>query len=222
MKTSDSKFSSSHAFATPAHVAAEVARRLSLREGEFAVLGLGRSGYSASILLLHAGIRVYASDSADNPQSRKNAELLRAAGAATSVGSHDIERIKKASVVVVSPGIPPQAPPISAAIESGVPVVSEVEIALRLQPALRYIATTGTNGKSTTTAIAGHLLRALGHNAADAGNIGRPVSDLAFAVPPVSWAALELSSFQLHHTPGIYPDVGILTTLSAGPSRQIQ
>jgi len=82
-------------------------------------------------------------------------------------------------------------------------------------PALRYIATTGTNGKTTTTAMIGHLLRALGHEAADVGNIGTPVSELALQRIPPAWASLEMSSFQLHDTPGIMPDVGVLTTLSA-------
>ena len=195
--------------------AAEVARRLALREGEFAVLGLGRSGYSAAMLLRKAGVKVYASDIADTDAARATSDMLQKAGVATSVGSHDLARIRNASVVVVSPGIPPDAAPIVAALDAAVPVVSEVEVGLRLQPALRYIATTGTNGKTTTTALTGHLLRALGYNAVEAGNIGRPVSDIAFMEPPATWAALELSSFQLHDTPGIYPDVGILTALSA-------
>ena len=76
------------------------------------------------------------------------------------------------------------------------------------------VAVTGTNGKTTTTALVGHLLRALGHQAADVGNIGTPVSELALMKVPPAWAALELSSFQLHDTPGIMPDVGVLTTLS--------
>jgi UDP-N-acetylmuramoylalanine--D-glutamate ligase len=96
-----------------------------------------------------------------------------------------------------------------------VPVVSEVEVALRLMPALRFIAVTGTNGKTTTTALIGHMLRALGHDAVDAGNIGVPVTDLVAREPQPTWAALELSSFQLHDTPGLQPGVGVLTTLSA-------
>jgi UDP-N-acetylmuramoylalanine--D-glutamate ligase len=89
-----------------------------------------------------------------------------------------------------------------------------VEVALRLTPALRYIAITGTNGKTTTTAMVGHLLRALGLDAVDVGNIGTPVSEIALREPAPTWAALEISSFQLHDTPGILPDVGVLTTLS--------
>lgn len=196
-------------------LAAEVARRLALRSGEFAVIGLGRSGRAVALLLRQAGVAVYASDAASNPGTLAVATELEAAGVEVSVGSHDMTRIAQASVVVVSPGVPPDAPPLRVARTVGVPVVSEVEIALRLQPGLRYIATTGTNGKTTTTAMVGHLLRALGHDAADVGNIGTPVSELALRQMPPAWASIELSSFQLHDTPGVYPDVGVLTTLSA-------
>jgi UDP-N-acetylmuramoylalanine--D-glutamate ligase len=142
------------------------------------------------------------------------AQELEKDGASVDVGVHNLHRIQHASVVAVSPGVPPDAAPLLAAHEAGVPVVSEVEVALRLQPALRYIAITGTNGKTTTTALAAHLLRALGHEAEAVGNIGTPVSELALRPVPTAWAALEISSFQLHDTPGIMPDSGVLTTLS--------
>ncbi len=178
------------------------------------MIGLGRSGVAASQLLRRAGLAVYASDASKGEGVERAAGALRAVGVTVDVGHHDLARIAGARVVVASPGVPPTAPPLRAAHDAGVPVVGEVEIALRLQPALRYIAVTGTNGKTTTTALIGHLLRALGVNAADVGNIGTPVSALALQDTPPAWAALEMSSFQLHDTPGIYPDVGVLTTLS--------
>jgi UDP-N-acetylmuramoylalanine--D-glutamate ligase len=95
-----------------------------------------------------------------------------------------------------------------------VPVVGEIEVALHYLPALRYVAVTGTNGKTTTTALVGHLLRALGVEAVDAGNIGTPLADLALRPAPPAWAALELSSFQLHDTPSVRPTVGVVTNLS--------
>lgn len=194
--------------------AALVARRLAERRGEFAVLGLARSGCAAARLLRAAGLAVYASDASSSAAVRDNATALEREGVSVHVGGHDLARIAGASIVVVSPGIPPDAPPIVAAKRAQVPVVSEVEVALRLQPGLRIVATTGTNGKTTTTALVGHLLRALGHDAVDVGNIGTPVSEIALRDTPPVWASLELSSFQLHDTPGILPDVGILTTLS--------
>src|SRR6185436_3500930 len=77
------------------------------------------------------------------------------------------------------------------------------------------IGITGTNGKTTTTALTAHLLAALGHRAVAAGNIGMPLAELALQPAPPDWVALELSSFQLHDTPSIRPCVGVLTNLSA-------
>lgn len=199
----------------PQDLASLVARRLAERHGEFAVVGLARSGAAAAHMLRAAGYAVYVSDASRDPDIRAAAAQLELEGASVQVGGHDLARLAHAAVVVVSPGIPPNAPPIAAAREAGVPIVSEVEVALRLQPGLRYIATTGTNGKTTTTAIIGHLLRAIGHDAVDVGNIGMPISDVAMRKIPPAWASLELSSFQLHDTPGLLPDVGVLTTLSA-------
>lgn len=196
-------------------IAADVARLLSRRVGEVAVLGLGASGIAAARLLKHVGFAVYASDRTESDATRRAAHTLRSLGVDVEVGTHDLARIAASAFVVVSPGIPPEAGPLAAARAAGVPVVSEVEVGLRLMPGLRVIAVTGTNGKTTTTALIGHLLRALGHDAVDAGNIGVPVCDLPMRTPQPTWAALELSSFQLHDTPGLRPDVGVLTTLSA-------
>ncbi|MDQ6828040.1 MAG: UDP-N-acetylmuramoyl-L-alanine--D-glutamate ligase [Gemmatimonadota bacterium] len=182
--------------------------------GEVAVLGLGKSGRAAATLLARAKVRVYASDAANTPAVEEVAELLRNAGVATQTGGHDLARIRGASALVVSPGIPPSAPPIAAARDAHVPIVGEVEVALRAMPGLRYIAVTGTNGKTTTTALIGHLLRALGHDAVDAGNIGTPLADVALGAKRPDWVALEMSSFQLHDTPGIDPVVGVVTNLS--------
>jgi UDP-N-acetylmuramoylalanine--D-glutamate ligase len=117
-------------------------------------------------------------------------------------------------VVIASPGVPPDAPPLAAAVAAAVPIVSEIEVALRALQGVRYIAITGTNGKTTTTALVGHLLRALGKRAADAGNIGTPLTEIALRDDRPDWIALELSSFQLHDTPSIDPTVGVLTNLA--------
>jgi UDP-N-acetylmuramoylalanine--D-glutamate ligase len=126
-----------------------------------------------------------------------------------------VERIARASLLVVSPGISPRTEALERARAAGVPVVSEIEIGLRfLPPTTRYVAVTGTNGKTTTTAMVGHLLRALGYSTVDAGNIGTPLTEVASGEQQPEWLALEMSSFQLHDTPGIAPEVGVLTNLS--------
>jgi UDP-N-acetylmuramoylalanine--D-glutamate ligase len=93
-------------------------------------------------------------------------------------------------------------------------VISELELALKSLPGVPYIAVTGTNGKSTVTATVGHLLRNLGLETEVAGNIGRPLSEVALQSRPPAWIALEVSSYQLHDTPSIAPVVGVLTNLA--------
>ncbi len=182
--------------------------------GEIAVLGLGKSGAAVSTLLRRDGMRVYASDGGSSPALDATAAGLRAQGVSVDLGAHDLARIASAALVVASPGVPPHAPPLLTAHEHGVPIVGEMEVALGAMPALRYIAITGTNGKTTTTALVGHMLRTLGADAVDAGNIGIALADIALREPQPAWAALECSSFQLHDTPGMHPTVGVVTNLS--------
>ena len=184
------------------------------REGEAAVIGLGRSGVGAAQLLAREGVRLYASDGASGGVAAAGAARLAAAGIEATAGSHDLDRIARAAVVVASPGVPPDAAPLAAARAAGVPIVSEIEVALRVLQGVKYIAVTGTNGKTTTTALIGHLLRTLGRRATDAGNIGTPLTEIALREDKPEWIALELSSFQLHDTPSVDPAVGVLTNLS--------
>ena len=182
--------------------------------GEIAVIGLGKSGRSVATLLSRDGHRVYASNAGSSAAAAAAAESLASAGVATDVGRHDLERIARAALVVASPGVPPTAAPLAAAALGGVPVVGEIEIALHYLPDLRYIAVTGTNGKTTTTALIGHLLKAMGKEAVTAGNIGLPLAEVALMERRPAWVALELSSFQLHDTPSVRPTVGVVTNLS--------
>jgi len=185
-----------------------------VQAGEVAVIGLGASGMAAARLLVRAGARVYVSDAGRGGRVQQAASTLRAEGIDAEAGRHDLERIARAGTVVGSPGEPPTAPPVAAAHARGISVVSEVALALRALPALSYIATTGTNGKTTVTALIGHLLRAVGEDAVEAGNIGTPLAEIAMRPTPPGWASLELSSFQLHDTPSVAPTVAVLTNLS--------
>jgi UDP-N-acetylmuramoylalanine--D-glutamate ligase len=183
--------------------------------GEIAVVGLARSGTAAARLLARAGSEVYASDNGKSDELEADAAALREEHVDVQIGGHDLARIAKAKLVVASPGVPPNVPPLEAARKAGVPIVSEIEIGLRFMPRLNYIAVTGSNGKTTTTALIGHLLKAVGRRAVTAGNIGTPLTEVALAKVPPEWVALEVSSFQLHDTPSIKPAVGVLTNLSA-------
>jgi UDP-N-acetylmuramoylalanine--D-glutamate ligase len=183
-------------------------------EGEIAVIGLARSGRAAAVLLRKHGHNVYASDVASSPDTGRCAEELRAQGIAVDVGRHDLDRLERASLVVASPGVPPSARPLSFAREKGVRIASEVEVALHFLESSRIIAVTGTNGKTTTTALIAHLLRGLDLEAVEAGNIGTPLSEIASREQQPNWISLEMSSFQLHDTPSLKPEVGVMTNLS--------
>ncbi len=179
-----------------------------------AVVGLARSGVAATLLLRERGVPVYASDAAPPERLAEVARELRAAGADVELGRHDLARIAAAAAAVVSPGVPPDAPPVAAAREAGVPVHAEVDLGFTELCGTRAIAITGTNGKTTTTSLVAHLLRAAGVRAEAAGNIGRPLCEVVRAGDAPDWLALELSSFQLHDAPHVDPAVGVLTNLA--------
>ena len=181
---------------------------------DVSVIGLGRSGRAAALLLAQKGARVYASDAGTKGELAAGAKALEARGVDCQVGGHDLARIAKSSLVVVSPGIPPNAPPLVAARNAGVRIVSEMAIALDAMPDANIIAITGTNGKTTTTALIAHLLTSIGLDAVAAGNIGTPLSAFAVKPNPPKWFSIEASSFQLHDTPNLRPRVGVLTNLT--------
>ncbi|HET7601168.1 MAG TPA: UDP-N-acetylmuramoyl-L-alanine--D-glutamate ligase [Gemmatimonadales bacterium] len=179
-----------------------------------AVVGLGRSGVAATLLLRSRGIPVYASDAASNPRLEAQAAELRAAGATVDLGHHNLVTIADAGAVVISPGVPPDAAPLEAARRAGIEVVAEVDLGFAELRGTRCIAITGTNGKTTTTSLVAHLLAACGIAAGAAGNIGRPLCELVRLGEAPDWLALELSSFQLHDAPHLRPAVGVLTNLA--------
>ena len=183
-------------------------------KGEISVIGLARSGQAAAKLLRKNGYEVYASDGAGSDDCHRAAATLRALGVSTQVGGHDFDRLSRSALVVVSPGVPPNAGPLELARAAGIPIVSEVEVALRYLSAARIIAVTGTNGKTTTTALIARMLERLTGDVVEAGNIGTALSEIALNDRQPAWIALEISSFQLHDTPGLRPTVGVLTNLS--------
>jgi UDP-N-acetylmuramoylalanine--D-glutamate ligase len=182
------------------------------RRGEVAVLGLARTGLAAGRWLRGQGVDVYASDAGTGLPGA--ADQLRALGAAVEVGGHDLTRIAAAAAVIVSPGVPPDAAPVCAARDAGVVVRSEIDLGASALPATRLVVVTGTNGKSTTTALVAHLLTAAGVPCPAVGNIGRPLIELALETRPPAWAAVEVSSFQLHDSPNLAPAIGVLTNLA--------
>ena len=181
---------------------------------EVAVVGLGKSGVAATLLLRDHGLPVYASDTGTGGGYNAWADALGAAGAEVHLGGHDLERIGRAAAVVVAPGVPPEVPPLAAARRAGVRIYAEVDLGFLALRGTRCIGITGTNGKTTTTSMVAHVLAAAGLRAETAGNIGRPLCDVARSPEQPEWLALELSSFQLHDAPHLKPAVGVLTNLA--------
>ena len=181
---------------------------------EVAVIGLGKSGVAATRLLRAKGIPVYASDTASGDGYDEWARSLREAGAQVELGGHDLGRIARAAAVVVAPGVPPDVPALQAARDAGLEIYAEVDLGFLALRRTRCIGITGTNGKTTTTSLISHLLANAGIRAETAGNIGRPLCDIARSDNPPDWLALELSSFQLHDAPHLKPSIGVLTNLA--------
>ncbi len=177
-------------------------------------MGLARTGVAVTRWLAAQGLSVYASDAADTAELRDAARSLASPAVTVQVGGHDLDRIGRAAVVIASPGVPPAAPPLAAARAAGVEILAELDLAAQVLRQTRLIVVTGTNGKSTTTALIGQALEAGGRTAAVAGNIGRPLISVALEAKRPEWAAVEASSFQLHDAPHLRPTIGVVTNLA--------
>ncbi|HYU03562.1 MAG TPA: Mur ligase family protein, partial [Jatrophihabitantaceae bacterium] len=174
------------------------------------VCGVGVAGVPAARALLARGARVLLSDSAEN----ESVAGLVAAGA-RFVGS--AERLPDGvEVVVTSPGWRPDHPLLVAALEAGLPVWGEVELAWRLRDAhaAPWLAVTGTNGKTTTVRMLEAILHADGLRALAVGNVGVSIIDAVTAEQPYDVLAVELSSFQLHWSATVEPEAGALLNLA--------
>ncbi|HVU77426.1 MAG TPA: Mur ligase family protein, partial [Gaiellaceae bacterium] len=121
----------------------------------------------------------------------------------------DLSLLDGADVLVKTPGVPGDRPLVAAARERGIPVWSEVELGYRLLPDARFVGVTGTNGKTTTTALLGEMFRAAGRDVAVAGNIGVPLTSVEHA----DWVVCELSSFQLEDVDTFSCEVAVLLNL---------
>jgi len=177
------------------------------------ILGLARSGRAAAKLALSRGDEVCASDAVDSEDVRAAAAEIMRAGGHAEVGGHSLDRLSGCDLIVLSPGVPPTAMVLADHRVATVPRISELEFAYR-ELRSPVIAVTGTNGKSTTTALAAHLLQAAGMDAPAAGNIGLPLSEVALRAQRPDWVVVEASSFQLADIDTFAPRVGVVTNLA--------
>jgi UDP-N-acetylmuramoylalanine--D-glutamate ligase len=171
------------------------------------VVGAARSGVAAARLAASRGARVRATDRRAATELGSTAlEYLEAAGVELALGGHDDADFTGADLIVISPGVPLSLPEIQQARRQGVPVLGEIELGWRLGRPAPLVAITGTNGKSTTTALAGVLFQQ-DRRAFVGGNLGTPLCELVLSGSEVDVLVLELSSFQLETVDRLRPTV---------------
>jgi len=175
------------------------------------IIGAGVSGYGAAAYLRANGAQVRVSERAKlRPEE---AQRFLELGVELCDTGHDLSHLAGVTQVIVSPGISAAHPLLVAARERNLEVLSEIDLALRASRA-RLIAVTGTNGKSTTCAMIGHLLRRLGHGASVGGNFGDPPTLMLAQGRMEEFLVLELSSYQLETSTLVRPEAAIFTSFS--------
>ena len=177
------------------------------------VLGLGKSGVAAAKFALSKGASVVAADQRSESELAPQAVEIRARGGVVHAGGHPAELALAADLVVVSPGVPLTTPVLREAADAGLPVWSEVELAFRFCQG-RVVGVTGSNGKSTTTAMIGSILKTAGTPGGVGGNLGTPFTELLAEDGPKAVHAVELSSFQLEAIHAFHAAVGVVVNLS--------
>jgi UDP-N-acetylmuramoylalanine--D-glutamate ligase len=182
----------------------------SLEGRKVLVVGAGVAGSAAARVLVGEGADVSISEK--RPADRvENLAQLGALGIEVSAGGHEESHLDGATLVVTSPGVPPEAPIIVRAQELGIPVWGELELGARLCQ-VPFLAVTGTNGKTTTTGMIAACLRAAGTDAVACGNIGHPFTIAALEGHDA--LVVEASSFQLRFVETFHPRVSVLLNLS--------
>ncbi|MEO6612293.1 MAG: UDP-N-acetylmuramoyl-L-alanine--D-glutamate ligase [Chitinophagaceae bacterium] len=177
----------------------------------FVILGGGESGVGAALLAKQQGYDVFLSDGSSLKDEYRNE--LQLAGIDFEEGGHTEARILDAEEVMKSPGIPEKVPLVKKIRAKGIPVISEIELAYRFKGDSRIIAITGSNGKTTTTALTYHICKEAGLDCALVGNIGDSFA-LQVARHPSSLYVVEVSSFQLDDIKEFRPEIAILTNIT--------
>jgi UDP-N-acetylmuramoylalanine--D-glutamate ligase len=184
-----------------------------LKDKRVLVVGLGKSGVASALFLKERGARVTVSDTKSPDQLRDEIPLLLDHGIAVETGGHGERTFRGQDLIVVSPGVPFDASPLVQARASGEPVIGEIELAAQHLPG-PIVAITGSNGKTTTTTLAGEVLAAGGIPTLVGGNIGTPAISLVGQAKPETVVVLEVSSFQLETIATFRPKVAVILNIT--------
>jgi UDP-N-acetylmuramoylalanine--D-glutamate ligase len=186
---------------------------MELKDKRVLVVGLGKSGVASALFLKAHGARVTVSDTKSGDELRNEIPVLLDHGIAVETGGHGDRTFRGQDLIVVSPGVPVDAPPLAQARAQGVTVIGEVELAARFLPG-PIVAITGSNGKTTTTTLTGEIMTAAGFPALVGGNIGTPAISLAERATPETVIVLEVSSFQLETIQTFRPKVAVVLNVT--------
>jgi UDP-N-acetylmuramoylalanine--D-glutamate ligase len=186
---------------------------LELKGKKVLVVGLGKSGLAAALFLRRKGAQVTVSDLRSAEALAKDIPALLEEGIMVEAGGHGLLTFRRQDLIVVSPGVPLNTPELAQARNFGLPVIGELELAARFLKG-NILAITGSNGKTTTTALAGEILGASGLPTLVGGNIGVPVVSLIEDSTDQTWSVLEVSSFQLETTEQFHPTIAVILNIT--------
>ncbi len=176
------------------------------RQRPIGVIGAGRSGMAAAVLLRRLGAQVLLSDS--------GARRLKAPrGVTAETGGHS-DRLLECAILIRSPGVSGHLDILRKAAKRRIPIWSELELGFKSSPAAQWVAITGTNGKTTTTTLVGQLFKAAGRRTIVGGNIGTPLSALAPRIRRGATVVLEVSSYQLEDIHAFRPAIAAILNIT--------
>lgn len=177
------------------------------------VVGLGKSGVAAALFLRKRGARVTVSDARPSDALANEIPALLKAGVMVETGGHGVLTFRRQDLVVLSPGIPLSTPEVQQVLRLGTPLLGELELASQSLQG-HIVAVTGSNGKTTTTALLGHIFTHAQRQTLVGGNIGLPVVDLVELSTPGTWNILEVSSFQLETIRRFHPHIALVLNIT--------
>lgn len=182
------------------------------------VVGLGKSGVASALFLKSRGARVTVSDSKPEAELRNEILLLLEHGITVETGGHGERTFRGQDLIVVSPGVPVDAPLLVQARSMGESsvtgtIIGEIELAARFLPG-KIVAITGANGKTTTTSLAGEIIAAGNFSTLVGGNIGTPAISFVDEAGPSTWIVLEVSSFQLETIVEFRPRIAVILNIT--------
>jgi UDP-N-acetylmuramoylalanine--D-glutamate ligase len=186
---------------------------MELKDQRVLVVGLGKSGVASALFLKAHGARVTVSDTKSGDELRNEIPVLLDHGITVETGGHGERTFRGQDLIVVSPGVPVDAPMLAQARAMGEAVIGEIELAAQFLPG-PIVAITGSNGKTTTTTLTGEIMTAAGFPALVGGNIGTPAISLAGRAKPETVIVLEVSSFQLETIQTFRPKVAVVLNVT--------